>query len=65
MKKFQVIIKIQDQYIIKRERKPKKVQEWIDAYQSNEKAEEINIFELTGDSYELVARDHRRKIGFC
>lgn len=65
MKKFQVIIKIQNQYIIKHEHKPKKVQEWIDTYQSDKKAEEINIFELTGNSYTLVAHDHKRTIGFC
>lgn len=63
-KPFRVILKVKDQYIIREERKPKDVDEWISTYYERQEIEEISVYEQDGLAFNLVAHEHKRRIGF-
>lgn len=63
--RFQVIVKIKDEYLIGSLRKKKALNEWVEAYNNTEEAEEIQIYQSNGNTFELVAHETKRKIGFC
>lgn len=63
-KPFRVILKIGEQYVIEEERKEKNLKQWIDAFEKRKEIEEISIFACNGIAFDLVAHEHRRKVGF-
>lgn len=63
-KPFRVILKVEDQYIIREERKPKDVDEWFATYYARKEIEEISVYQQNGVGFDLVAHEHRRRIGF-
>ena len=63
-KPFRIVLKIGEQYVIEEEQKEKNLKQWIDAFEGRKEIEEISIFEHNGITFDLVAHEHRRKIGF-
>lgn len=63
-KPFRVILKVNDQYIIREERKEKAVAAWIQIFNDRAEAEEISIYASNGNAFDLVAHEHKRRIGF-
>lgn len=65
-KKFVILIKVKDKIIFSNENNPKEIENWINAYQKNNLAEEIKVYERIPESkvYSLLFSDCRRKIGF-
>lgn len=64
MKNFQIILKIQDKYIIRNESNYRKLQPYLDGYDNHTEIEEIQIFARKKKSYALIFKQNRRKIGF-
>jgi hypothetical protein len=63
-KPFRVILKVKDQYIIREERKPKDVDEWFSTYYARQEIEEISVYQQDGLAFNLIAHEHKRRIGF-
>lgn len=63
-KPFRIVLKIGEQYVIEEERKEKNLKQWIDAFEGRKEIEEISIFAHNGIAFDLVAHEHRRKVGF-
>lgn len=64
--KYVVSIKVAENMIFSSESKKKEVEEWISAYEENNSAEEIKVYIKNSkeNTYELMYKDCRRKIGF-
>ena len=63
-KPFRVILKVGEQYVIEEERKEKNLIQWINAFKERKETEENSIFARNGVTFDLVAHEHRRKVGF-
>ena len=63
-KPFRIILKIGEQYVIEEKKKKKNLKQWIDAFERRKEIEEISIFAHNGIVFDLVAHEHRRKVGF-